>query len=255
VIKLRQFIALLAAPVLLLSSCIDSREEIWLQPSGGGKTRITVSLPSSVITLRGGPGAVSSLIDELLAIHPSITGIEKKITTKDKRTTIDVSFHFDSALELSSSMAKSATDPKIPAAIRHIIGRTTLQQDGLAFTGERIIDVGKAIPGSGFFASSGNDHRLQTIIHLPVTPTEHNATRVENNGRTLIWDIPLSTALRSPHIQRIRVRAPSSIVATISITTALVLLSTIHFWRKRRRLRKAENQPFSPSSSTPLQRF
>lgn len=238
--RLRPLIALLAAPVLLLSSCIDSREEIWLQRSGGGKARITVSLPSSVVTLRGGPDAVSALIDELLAVHPTITAVEKHITTEDKRATVDVSFRFGSALDLSSTMANAAADPKIPAAVRHIMGRTTLQQDGLALTGERIIDVGKAIPGSSFFASSGTDHRLQTIIHLPLTPTEHNATRVENNGRTLIWDIPLSTALRAPHIQRIRVRAPAPLVAAISITATLMALAALFFWRKRSRLRKAE---------------
>jgi hypothetical protein len=243
VTRLHHLVALLAAPILLLSSCIDSREEIWLHSSGSGKARITVGLPSSVITLRGGPEAVSALIDELLAVHPSIISVEKQITTVDKRSTIQVSFRFDSAFQLSSSMAKAANDPKIPAPARHFMGRTVFLQDGLAFTGERVIDVGKAIPGSRFLPPTDSNHRLQTILHLPLAPTEHNATRVENNGRTLIWDIPLTTALRAPHIQRIRVRAPAPLVAAISITTSLILLAAILLWRKSRNLRTKEIQP------------
>lgn len=243
---LLRLLALTAAPVLALVSCIDSREEIWIHPSGSGHALITVSLPTSAITLRGGPDAVSTWIDKLLSVHPSITAVDKNIITEDNRTIMAVSLHFDSILDLSSTMAKSATDSKIPAPVRYIMGRIVIQQDGLGFTGERIVDASKAIPGAGFLASSAKDHQLLTIIHLPFTPTEHNATRVENKGRTLIWDIPLSAALRTPHIQRIRVRAPATLVATITIATAIVLFSATLFWRKRKRLRTAENLAAPP---------
>jgi hypothetical protein len=230
-------VALLATLALLLPACIDSREEIWLHPSGGGKAHITLSLPSSVVTLRGGPDAVAAFIDDLLAQHPSIVSVDKQISTAGKRTTIDVSFRFDSALQLSSSMAKAADDPNIPAPARHFMGRTLFQQDGLGFTGERVIDVGKAIPGSRFFPDTNTDHRLQTILHLPFAPSEHNATRAKNDGRTLIWDIPLATALRTPHIQRIRVRASTPLVATAGIASSLITAAAILLWRKRRRSR------------------
>lgn len=244
---LRPLLILLAAPILLLSSCIDSREEVWLYPSGGGKARITVSLPSSAITLRGGTDAVARDIDEFLAKHPSIASTEKHITTQDNRTTIDVSLHFNSALDLSSSMAKSITDTKIPSPVRHFIGKTSILQDGLAFTGERMIDVGKAIPGSRLLPSTGNNYRLKTILHLPFAPTEHNATRTENKGRSLIWDIPLATAMRAPHIQRIRVQPPAPLIAGFGIGASLIILTLLLLWRKRRRrLRSLQAAPVDP---------
>lgn len=243
--------ALLAAPILLLSSCIDSREEIWLHPSGGGMAHISVTLPASVITLRGGPDAVASAIDDLLAKHPSIVSVEKNITTAEKRSTIDVSFRFNSALELSSSMSSAASDPKIPAAVRHFMGKTLLYQDGLTLTGERIIDIGKAIPSPLFLPHSQAGHQLQTILHLPLAPTEHNATRVENEGRTLIWDIPLTAAMRAPHIQRIQVRPSTSLLAAISLTTSILLTATLVIWRKRRNRRIPKKSTTHPSTGIP----
>lgn len=228
----------MVAPLLLLTSCIDSREEIWLNPSGSGKVRITVSVPSSAIALRGGSDAITTSIDTLLSRHPGVSSVHKEITTADNRSTIDVSFEFDSALKLSSSMAESADDPDIPAPLRHFMGRTTLRQDGLGITGERVIHIEKAIPGSGLLASATTGNRLQTILHLPLAASEHNATRVENGGNTLIWDIPLATAMRSAHIQRVQVRAPKPLLAGIIITAAVFVGAAILLWRSRRRLRK-----------------
>lgn len=230
--------SLIIAPLLLLTSCIDSKEEIWLNPSGSGKAHITVSIPSSAITLRGGPDAVSATIDSLLSRHPGISSIHKQITNTDNRSTIEVSFEFDSALRLSTSMAESADDPDIPAPLRHFMGRTTLQQDGLGLTGERVIHIEKAIPGSGLLASATSGRQLQTILHLPIAATEHNATRVENSGKTLIWDIPLSTAMRSAHIQRVQVRAPKPLLAAMIIAAGVIVAAAFLFWRNRSRLRK-----------------
>ena len=236
----------LAAAALLLSSCIDSREEIWLNPSGSGKARITLSVPSSAIILRGGPDAVSSSIDEILAKHPSIVSVDKNIITQDNRSTIDVTFRFNSALDLSASMAKAMEDPKIPAPARYFMGKTSFRQDGLTFTGERLIDAGKAVPGSRFLPPADANFRLQTILHLPFTPSEHNATRTANNGRTLIWDIPLATALRSPHIQRIQVRATTPLILAIATTSALILIISLLLWRRRIRSRKINIAPPMP---------
>ena len=39
---------------------------------------------------------------------------------------------------------------------------------------------------------------MSYMIHLPLAAMESNATRTEDEGRTLVWDFPLAQAVKGP---------------------------------------------------------
>lgn len=77
------------------------------------------------------------------------------------------------------------------------------------------------------------------IMHLPSVPMESNATRVENAGRTLVWDIPLSQALKSPVVTRFKMQIPIPwhLVATIAVPLSGVACATVLLRRRKQRNR------------------
>ena len=81
---------------------------------------------------------------------------------------------------------------------------------------------------------------MVTIIHLPSAASSSNASRVENGGRTLIWDTPLARALKSPVSNRFKIEIPIPWKIVTTIALPLTLASGFVFLRIRnsRRLRK-----------------
>lgn len=230
--------ALLAA--FLCASCVDSREEIWLDPTGSGRAKITVTLPTSIITLRGGPDALRTMIGQLFSPIATVSDLRQDFSTLGSDSIIELSFRFASALSLLEELEKSTQNEKIPPALRHILGHARFQTKGLSFIAERRIDVPKAIPAARFLPASHTDHRFVTILHLPIKATTHNATRTEDHGKTLIWEMPLSSALQAPHIQRVVIRPPIRLI--ILLCSCLLLTATLTIWLVRKRRIKTRAQ-------------
>ena len=76
------------------------------------------------------------------------------------------------------------------------------------------------MPGSQFAGRS-----LTYIIHLPEAVTESNATRVENAGRTLVWDFPLATAIQAPVTLHFKANIPIPRWAVASVAATVLLLA------------------------------
>ncbi len=191
-----RFMALIAA--CLLCSCIDSHEEVWIHADGSGRAEVRFSLPLAAAALQGGEAGVEKLVGEFLTKNSALTTSSHEVTTTEDRLLIRVNAEFDSALDLEQLASDDAME-KLPSSAHHLAGETDVRLRGRTVDFKRAIAAGSALPGSMFMpASRFEGHRLVYIMHLPVAAKESNATRIENDGRTLIWDFPLSAAVRKP---------------------------------------------------------
>lgn len=217
----------------LLSSCIDGREEYWLQADGSGRAEITYQLPAAVAAGHGGEPGLRKLIAGFLKNTPEITTSTVDVATLENRVRVTLHASFDSAFALKDLASGDSRDG-LPAAASHLVGEVTANLSGRTLDFTRTIRAAKALPGAAFLPASRFDgHRLLYIMHLPAAAMETNATHVEDAGRTLIWDIPLARALREPVITRFMMEAPipwrfvSAIAVPLSLATCGLLFLRI----------------------------
>lgn len=236
---LAKWAAALAA--CLLSSCIDCREEIHLAADGSGRIDLTYSLPAAAARLHGGNAGVSQMLGKILSETPQLHSTTHQVTTVGDRLQIRVHAAFDSAMDLKKISASSAK--ALPSAATHLTGKVDLKFSGRTVDFSRIIAPGRALPGAAFMPPSSFDGRnLVYIMHLPTAPRASNATRTENHGRTLIWDFPLASAIRTPVNPRFTLEMPlpqrliASLVALLLCVTALMIF-------RSRKLRKSRKPP------------
>lgn len=222
-----------------LCSCIDSREEYWLEADGSGRAEITYHLPAAAASVHGGESGLRELVTGFIKETPEIANSACEVVLEEKRVRIKINVAFDSALALRD-IRDGASMKTLPAAASHLAGEVTAGLRGRTLEYTRKISASKALPGAAFLSAAQlNGHRMTYIMHLPVAPMESNATRVENAGRTLVWDIPLSQALKSPVVTRFKMQIPIpwSLVTAIAIPLSGVACATILLRRRKRRNR------------------
>lgn len=227
---------LLLAVTGMLSSCIDSREEFWLQADGSGRAEITCSLPAAAARVQGGETGIREMIAAFLQDTPEITASSHEVTTNGDRTHVKIRVSFDSALELMN-VASGPAIKNLPSAASHLAGDVSAEFQGRTLELTRTIFPGKALPGAAFLpASQFEGYRFVTRLHLPAAATESNATRVENGGRTLVWETPLAAAIHAPLTTRFKMDIPIPWRLVTAISLPLSLVCGLAFFRLRKSL-------------------
>lgn len=214
-------IGLIAA---LLSSCIEGREEIWLHVDGSGKADLRYDIPASAARFHQGAEGVEKLIGTLLKDFPNS---RHEVVTDGDRLKIRVLLDFKSASDLDS-LATSAETKKTPASFDHLAGKFVVERSLNKIDFTRTISPGKAFPTAFIPASQFQNRKLTYILHLPLVPTESNADKTADGGRTLIWDQPLSQAIREPIVIHFKatIPIPAWMILT-AIGVAVILIAIV----------------------------
>jgi antibiotic biosynthesis monooxygenase (ABM) superfamily enzyme len=209
----------------LLVSCIDGREEIWLNANGSGRADVSYTLPAAAARFQGGEAGIRRLIGDFIKATPGISSSSFEVTTTAERLKIHVLATFDSVLDFKA-IAKDPALEKLPSSASHLAGEMTVNVQGRTIGFSRTVSPGKALPGAILLpVSQFTGRKLTYIIHLPEAATESNATRVENAGRTLVWDYPLAEAIQAPPILRFKANYPLPTRAIASVAAVVLLLA------------------------------
>jgi hypothetical protein len=222
----------------MLAACVDVDEEFRLDSVGSGDARIRVSMPAGVLRLQGGETGVAKLLDDFLTRRPGIKPIDHGISVKNGRAHLDVRFRFDSPEELIGAMSV-ASDGQLPQVVADILGSAQIQTRWLQVHFSRVMNPGESLAGARLLPGIVlGDHRIRTTLHLPAQARSSNATRVEDGGRTLVWEHNLADAMARPVRQEFTMPMPIpwfGISATVF--PGLLLAGWIWFIRRRRRQR------------------
>ena len=244
---------LLLASFLLLTSCIDLREELWVADDGSGHTEITCDLPASATRMHGGDTAMREKIDAFLLAAPVLTASRCEVVTAGNSTRIIIHASFDSAMDLQQ-IRSSPAFKRLPSGASHLAGEIRADVRGRTLDFTRTLSPSAALPGWSLLPASQLDgHHLVYIIHLPAPATQSNATSVSDAGRTLLWDMPLALALKAPFSNHflMPIPIPWSLVTTIAVPLSL---GCGFGWLKlRKSQRNRQHQADSPqrSNTTP----
>lgn len=237
---------LVAMLPVFFGSCIDGREEFWLKPDGSGRAQLTYHLPGAAAALHGGESGIREMITDFLGRTPEITSSDCEVRTEGDRVRVGIQVGFKSALALKNALAGDSLK-SLPGAASHLAGEVRADLRGTTLDFSRRITPAKALPGATFLGGPQLEgHRLTYIMHLPVAAAESNATRVEDSGRTLIWDLPLAQAVKTPVFTRFRMQVPIpwKWVAAIAVPLCLAIgFVFIRFRRSRARFPGGNSPP------------
>lgn len=224
----------------MLSSCIDGREEYWLDRNGSGVAEVIYEVPAKVVALKGGDSGIQQLIENWIAGTPEVRREICEVVTTGDRTRIHVRLAFDSALklfELSKSGSGSGS-PTLPNAFQHLVGTFDFRLQGRDVEFTRTVSPGKAFLNGLLIPKHETDgRRLVYTLHLPEPALESNATQTLDGGKTLVWDRTLADGLKQPLVTHLKARVPVPYwMIASSAGLGVMLLWTAakyrRFWRK-----------------------
>lgn len=210
-----RFIA--ATSCLLVASCIDGNEEYWLRADGSGRAEIRYEIPVSLAASLGGPAGIEGILDAFLTENPDLTDAKRSVTQHADRLTITLEASFESLETLTEALSGEASLTATvgdSSAVEALIGDCTVQRKGLGVVFERTVFPARALPGSRWYPASQLAGRSLTYtLHLPQPARESNATRISDDGRTLVWQHSLAEG--APKELPIRFEASLPVSATL----------------------------------------
>lgn len=221
----------------LLVSCIDGREEVWLNADGSGRADVCYTLPAAAARFQGGEAGIRRIVGDFLRNTPEITSSNFEVATEDNRLNIHVHGTFKSVRDFKG--LTTAPSGQLPSSAVNLAGEVQVEMHGRTINFSRTVSPGKALTGSAFIpASQFEGRKLAYILHLPEAATESNATRVEDDGRSLVWEFPLAQAIQSPVTTRFKVKIPVPpwLLVTAIAGTLLVVISAFLGIQKLRRV-------------------
>jgi hypothetical protein len=200
----RLLLSLLCLPALILTSCVEGEEEVWINPDASGRFMAHYEIPSIALSQMSNP---DDMIRALRMIDEKEEGIEitklsfekkgskailhLKATFKDVRKLLEIS---DRNEDFFAKEAKA--DPEQMDAIAGVIN---FGLDGLTPTFTRSVSL------DGLFPAMISERpkmlgpsNFKYTIHLPAEVKTHNAHSVSEDGRTVSWTFLLKDHFEQP---------------------------------------------------------
>lgn len=218
----------LLAMIPCLTGCLDSREEIWIERSGGGRAELRYEFPASAMILHGGEDGVRGMCEKFLAETPELENSRCGLTASGGQASLLITFEFDSAKDLIGLAGHESMDD-LPAAAKEWLGDLAASIKGREVGFRRVIELSKVAPGIGLVPQRKlTGHKLETIVHLPVVPDFHNADQAEQGGEILRWSIPVSEAAKRAVVQEFRATWPlPAWLPALSVVPVLILCAVV----------------------------
>lgn len=223
---------------LCLPACIDVREECWIHADGSARAELRYDLPSQALQASGGAQRLSEQIDGFFNTHAELGRFSRRITESEGRTRVEISAEIDDVRKLSE-LTQAADPTEIPEQIRKFAGQVDTELDGRTLMVTRRISLPTALPVLQWASPAQlRGHKLVYILHLPQPATRSNAKESWNDGKSLLWEIPLEIAAKKPFSTQVSIPLP---IPWIPLSLILILaIATIILWKK---LRKRSNTP------------
>ncbi len=200
--KLSHFFLFLTS--VLLCSCIEGEEEIWIQPDASGRLRIHYELPQIALLQLPKPEEV---VQSLHKIDQSENSLQITALSFEKKKG-KIVFHLEAAFKDARKLTELPerykdifiTDTSVnPQKIEHISGKIDFKLEGLTPTFFRSIDLSELFPAIlKKFPKRLGASNFKYTIHLPAKVKESNAHSISEDGKTLQWTFFLQEQLTDP---------------------------------------------------------
>ena len=232
---------------LLLVSCIEGEEEIWLEPDGSGRIEATYKMPTVVAQKIGDPDELVEILKNAAARDPHIELTSVSHQTRRGGVTLKFSGTFDDLRKLATFPQRQLRDPAEPdkrVKAEVLFGTTHLDISWRGLSYERQVDISwllKSSPAAKSIvrvpALLGNSSFRYTL-NLPTSARESNSTTQSQDGHKLEWLFPLKNHVQEPMHLTAEGDLPLPGTLWLIPLAALVLLFLIQNRRARKKLQR-----------------
>lgn len=268
----------LAWGALSLASCLDYREELWINGDGSGKLNATITIQSSLGAPTDGgsgqPDEIEAQLRDLFALTDGATVERYQSYTEGKKRIWDFTVSFRDLRRLKPAVVTGQNNigavfgdfeiERIPdgrLAVKRTIalGEPPAPADGsppaspagepgpprtTREDGSLDQAIGKLMGGlvaNSLFAG----HHLDYTIHFPTEVIGANSSTIDRATNTVTWRFPLSEASQGPVVMTAEIRRPGgwmlwAFLAILVVTTAAILIPSLR--------KKPGRSPAAPSS-------
>ena len=232
---------------LLLVSCIEGEEEIWLEPDGSGRIEATYKMPTVVAQKIGDPEELVEILKNAAARDPHIELTSVSHQTRRGGVTLKFSGTFDDLRKLATFPQRQLRDPAEPdkrVKAEVLFGTTHLDISWRGLSYERQVDISwllKSSPAAKSIvrvpALLGNSSFRYTL-NLPTSARESNSTTQSQDGHRLEWLFPLKNHVQEPMHLTAEGDLPLPGTLWLIPLAVLVLLFLIQNRRARKKLQR-----------------
>ena len=181
---------------LLLVSCIEGEEEIWLEPDGSGRIEATYKMPTVVAQKIGDPEELVEILKNAAARDPHIELTSVSHQTRRGGITLKFSGTFDDLRKLATFPQRQLRDPAEPdkrVKAEVLFGETHLDISWRGISYDRQVDISwllKSSPAAKAIVKVPallGDSSFRYTLNLPAPARESNATARSQDGHKLEW--------------------------------------------------------------------
>ncbi|MGB2402215.1 MAG: hypothetical protein ACPIA7_02270 [Akkermansiaceae bacterium] len=181
---------------ILLSSCIEGEEEIFLNADGSARVVATYRVPSMLLSAEDAQDLRMGIAEEVARVK-NLKLITNKVEKHhgDRVIVIEIDTEDVASLEGALSEHDPALKKKKGDKVLHaIIGSIMVNTDGLKVHLNREIHLASLL--DEYLGSSGGsilgESAFCYTVHLPMPVVSSNAHQMLNEGRTLVWSYKLA---------------------------------------------------------------
>jgi len=229
------YLLLSSVVALLMCSCLDVREEYWIHQDGSARAELSYEIPNSATKSAGGSQRLQQKVDQILRNREEIHRFTTLISTQGDRTRILIRAEIENLGDLQE-LTKNESLKNVPPSFKHLAGEVHTDIQGLSILIKRRISVPDALPALLYTPKEQlQGHRMVYILHLPQAAISSNATNRWDDGKSLMWEIPLTQAARKPFTTEFETALPIPWLLVVSIAAGLGILIAGVILSQRRR--------------------
>lgn len=217
------FLALLC---VILNSCIDGEEEVFIEADGSARVKAVYRVPGMLFSAEDAE-ALRVSIEQEFGREKTLRLVTNQVENQKGKRVVILEIETDDVTAMEGRLAEhdpGVVPSKADKILHAIVGRIAVNMEGLSVNLTRKVDLRPLLEeylGSGS-ASMLGDSEFRYTVHLPEVAEKSNAHEVSNGGRTLKWSHKLVECGRKPIT--LSMTSPMPLPWWLYVVAALLLL-------------------------------
>jgi len=208
--------SLLAMSLMLLNSCIDGEEEVFINADGSGRIKVQYRVPGMIFSDAEAKELIA-IIEKEAGEKENLEIVTNRVDSQKGQKVIQIEIKAASVLELEGMLddhggegedgeKRSKTDKLLHA----LLGDMKVSISGLTATVKRDVDLESLL--NEYLGQRGalllGESEFRYSVHLPKAATESNAHELRNEGKTLQWTYKLRECQKTPILMSVKAPIP-----------------------------------------------